>query len=242
MTEPSLPEVLFVEDDEALRDLVARRLQESGFEVRTATSGTEALAAVEQGVPDIAILDVMLPGLDGLEVCRRLRATHPLLHIIMLTARGEELDRVVGLEVGADDYLTKPFSLQELVARARAAVRRLRATSEQLTQPPGSDGEEAYTFGPLQIDVGRREVTRAGKPVHLTVREFELLVHLARHPDRPFTRMQLLEEIWDEAYEGYARTIDSHVQRLRSKIEDEPANPRLIRTVWGVGYKLASEP
>jgi DNA-binding response OmpR family regulator len=234
-------EVLVVEDDAALRELVAGRLKDSGWRVRTAASGAEALQRVSESVPDIVVLDVMLPGIDGLEVCRRLRVEHPLIYILMLTARSEELDRVVGLEVGADDYLTKPFSLQELVARIRAALRRLRATAERMAAPSG-EPEERHEVGPLLVDVDRREVFLDGHPVHLTVREYELLVHLVRHPDRPFTRMQLLEQIWGETYEGYTRTIDSHVQRLRSKIEEEPGNPRLIRTVWGVGYKLATDP
>jgi DNA-binding response OmpR family regulator len=239
---PDPPDVLVVEDDAALRELLQGRLADAGWRVRTAATGVDALRVVEEQVPDVVVLDVMLPGLDGLEVCRRLRAQHPLVYILMLTARSEELDRVVGLEVGADDYLTKPFSLQELVARIRAALRRIRATQDRLAAAPEHDGEERYTYGPLTVDVERREVFRDGQPVHLTVREFELLVHLARNADRPFTRMRLLEEIWGETYEGYSRTIDSHIQRLRSKIEDEPGNPLLIRTVWGVGYKLASDP
>jgi DNA-binding response OmpR family regulator len=232
-------EVLVVEDDAALRDLVATRLRETGYRVRVAATGRAALERVAERTPDLVVLDVMLPELDGLEVCRRLRAQHPLLYIIMLTARVEELDRVVGLEVGADDYITKPFSLQELVARVRAALRRLRATRERLAAP--DDGEERYTLGSVTLDAVRREVLKDGRPVHLTVREFDLLLHLARHHDRPFTRMQLLEEIWGETYAGYDRTIDSHIQRLRAKLEEEPANPTLIRTVWGVGYKLASD-
>jgi DNA-binding response OmpR family regulator len=241
MSYPFVPsELLVVEDDAALRDLVSGRLREAGYAVRTAASGPEALEAVARSVPDLVLLDVMLPGLDGLEVCRRLRAEHPLLYILMLTARAEELDRVVGLEVGADDYLTKPFSLQELVARVRAALRRLRATRERAGMSAPAEAER-YTFGPVVLDAVRREVTRDGENVHLTVREFDLFLHLARHPDRPFTRLQLLEEIWGETYAGYERTIDSHVQRLRAKVEAEPANPTLIRTVWGVGYKLASE-
>ena len=237
---PELPapaEILVVEDDDALRDLVAGRLRDGGYGVRTAASGYEALERVAATVPDLVVLDVMLPGLDGLEVCRRLRADHPLLYILMLTARADELDRVVGLEVGADDYVTKPFSVQELVARIRAALRRLRTEREHGAQ---DEGAERYRYGALEIDAPRRLVTVDGEPVHLTVREFDLLLFLARNPDRPFTRMQLLEQIWDEHYEGYDRTIDSHVQRLRAKVEAEPANPRRIRTVWGVGYKLSS--
>lgn len=232
--------ILVVEDDAELCELVAGRLRETGYVVDTASTGVEALQRVEAHVPDLVILDIMLPELDGLEVCRRLRASHPLLYIIMLTARTGEIDRVVGLEVGADDYVSKPFSLQELVARVRSALRRLRLTREQATQPDAA--ETVLAYDDLSIDPMRREVRREGALLHLTVREFDLLVFLARHPDRPFTRMQLLDKVWDIQYEGYDRTIDSHVQRLRAKIEDDPGNPRYIRTVWGVGYKFQSEP
>ena len=232
--------ILVVEDDAELCELVAGRLRETGYEVDTAGTGVEALQRVEAHMPDLVILDIMLPELDGLEVCRRLRADHPLLYIIMLTARTGEVDRVVGLEVGADDYVTKPFSLQELVARVRSALRRLRLTQEQAAEP--GDTETALAYDDLAIDPMRREVRRAGELLHLTVREFDLLVFLARNPDRPFTRMQLLDKVWDIQYEGYDRTVDSHVQRLRAKIEDDPGNPRYIRTVWGVGYKFQSEP
>jgi DNA-binding response OmpR family regulator len=233
--------VLVVEDDEALRDLVARRLGEAGYAVATAATGPDALARVAEGVPDVVLLDVMLPGIDGVEVCRRLRAEHPLLYIIMLTARADELDRVVGLEVGADDYVTKPFSLHELVARVRAALRRMRSVREGLAAAPAADAEAPLRFDGLEIDAARRTVARDGQPVHLTVREFDLLLYLARHAERPFTRMHLLEAIWGVTYEGYDRTIDSHVQRLRAKIEADPGRPRWVRTVWGVGYKFAAE-
>jgi DNA-binding response OmpR family regulator len=232
--------VLVVEDDDELRDLVAGRLRDEGYVVDTAATGTEALARVEAAAPALVVLDLMLPELDGLEVCRRLRAEHPLLYIIMLTARTREVDRVVGLEVGADDYVTKPFSLQELVARIRSALRRLRLTEERAKREDAAD--VPIDVDGLHIDPLRREVRKEGEPLHLTVREFDLLVFLARHPDRPFTRTQLLDKVWDIQYEGYDRTIDSHVQRLRAKIEDEPGNPRYVRTVWGVGYKFASEP
>ncbi len=229
--------ILVVEDDPELSALVAGRLRESGYAVEAAADGPSALASVERQVPDLVLLDVMLPGIDGLEVCRRLRAAHPLLYIIMLTARADELDRVVGLEVGADDYVTKPFSLQELVARVRAALRRLRLTEERSVHA----GDDApLRFDDLDVDPVRHEVRRRGEPVHLTVREFDLLLFLARHPDRPFTRAQLLDQVWDIQYEGYDRTVDSHVQRLRAKVEDDPGNPRFIKTVWGVGYKLQS--
>lgn len=232
--------LLVVEDDDELRDLVVGRLRDEGYTVDTAATGPEALSRVEAHVPSLVVLDIMLPELDGLEVCRRLRAEHPLLYIIMLTARTREMDRVVGLEVGADDYVTKPFSLQELVARIRSALRRLRLTEEQTERP--EDANAPIDVDGLHIDPLRREVRKESETLHLTVREFDLLVFLAQHPDRPFTRTQLLDKVWDIQYEGYDRTIDSHVQRLRAKIEDDPGNPRYVRTVWGVGYKFASEP
>ncbi|MDA0875602.1 MAG: response regulator transcription factor [Bacteroidetes bacterium] len=231
------PDILLVEDDEDLSSVVSNRLRESGFHIRTAFTGTEALTRVAEQVPDLLLLDVMLPELDGLEVCRRLRADHPLLYILMLTARGEEMDRVVGLEVGADDYVTKPFSLSELVARVRSALRRLRLTEEAQQGMPEETGSPIES-GSLRIDPVRRQVWKKGAEVVLTVLEFDLLWYLAQHPDRPFTRMQLLETVWDLHYEGYDRTVDSHVQRLRSKVEDDPGNPQFIRTVWGVGYKF----
>ena len=233
--------LLVVEDDDDLRPALARRLSEAGYDVATAATGPDALAAVAASVPDLVVLDVMLPGLDGVEVCRRLRADHPLLYILMLTARADELDRVVGLEVGADDYVTKPFSVQEVVARIRAALRRVRAVREEIAAGP-SDADAPIEAGRLRIDPARHQVAVDGAPVHLTVREFDLLLFLARHPDRPFTRSQLLQQIWGITYEGYDRTIDSHVQRLRAKIEADPGAPELVRTVWGVGYKFAAEP
>lgn len=226
--------ILVVEDDAELRDLVVGRLGDEGYTVETASTGGEALDRVAARTPDLMVLDVMLPEVDGLEVCRRVRAEHPFLYIIMLTARTDEVDRVVGLEVGADDYVTKPFSLKELVARVRSALRRLRLTPD----PPPDDGDDPIEYGPLRIDPVRHEVHRDGEPVHLTVREFDLLVYLAQHPERPFTREHLLDKVWDIQYEGYNRTVDSHVQRLRAKVEAEPSNPRFIRTVWGVGYKF----
>ncbi len=232
---------MLVEDDAELRALVEGRLKESGYNVRTAETGTQALERVEEQVPDLVLLDVMLPELDGLEVCRRLRAKHPLLYIIMLTARSDELDRVVGLEVGADDYVTKPFSLQELVARVRSALRRLRLTEEQKPASEDEDEEAVLVFDDLYIDPLRREVRRQSDLIRLTVREFDLLLFLARNADRPFTRTQLLGKVWEIQYEGYDRTVDSHVQRLRAKIEDDAGNPRFIRTVWGVGYKFQAE-
>jgi DNA-binding response OmpR family regulator len=235
-----MPRILLVEDDTELCGLVAKRLEEERYEVETVGTGPAALEAVKRQIPDLVLLDIMLPEMDGLEVCRRLRAVHPLLYIIMLTARAGELDRIVGLEVGADDYLTKPFSLQELVARIRSALRRIRLTREH-SQPETGELVEKIDCGDLQIDLRRRQVLLHGVEVHLTVREYDLLVFLASNPDQPFTRSQLLDRIWDIQYEGYDRTVDSHIQRLRAKIEQDLGNPRFIRTVWGVGYKFQPE-
>ncbi|MBO6577160.1 MAG: response regulator transcription factor [Rhodothermales bacterium] len=230
-----MADILLVEDDAELAELVLRRLEDASYRVRHAADGQSALDLVADSLPDVVLLDLMLPRVDGLEVCRRLRAAHPALYIIMLTAKSSEIDRVVGLEVGADDYVTKPFSLEELVARIRAAMRRVAVTTESGTS------EKAIRIGELELDPMRREVRVGGTLVHLTVREFDLLHFLARQPDRPFTRLQLLADVWDIHYEGYDRTVDSHVQRLRAKIEEDPARPRYVRTVWGVGYKLSRE-
>lgn len=232
-----MAEVLLVEDDAELADLVQHRLRDAGYKVRHVSDGEAALAAVAAAVPDLVLLDLMLPRMDGLEVCRRLRSTNPTLYVIMLTAKTSEIDRVVGLEVGADDYVTKPFSLEELVARIRSALRRVAMSGQE----SGNGPARPVHIRELDIDPVRREVKVGGKQVHLTVREFDLLHFLARQPDRPFTRLQLLADVWDIHYEGYDRTVDSHVQRLRAKIEKDPAQPEYIRTVWGVGYKLASE-
>ncbi len=233
--------ILLVEDDRELGRLIANRLAEEQYHVAWVESGPAALESVKEQTPHILLLDIMLPGMDGLEVCRRLRAEHPLMHVIMLTARSAELDRVVGLEVGADDYVTKPFSLQELVARVRAAVRKLRLRHEEMAVARDDDEEEPIRFGNVVLDRRRRRVEMDGREVHLTVREFDLLTFLAAHPDRPFTRAQLLETIWNIRYEGYDRTVDSHIQRLRAKVEEDPGNPQFIRTVWGVGYRFQPE-
>lgn len=235
----STPNILVVEDDRELSDLVSRRLEDSGYSVQVAETGPTALQLMESSTPDLVLLDIMLPEMDGLEVCRRIRSSHPLMYVIMLTARTSEMDRVVGLEVGADDYVTKPFSLDELIARVRSALRRIRLTQETSSSGSSeSDDEAALDYGSIYIDPVRREVKLKGELLHLTVREYDLLLFMARSPGRPFSRMQLLEKVWDIHYEGYDRTVDSHIQRLRAKIEGDPGNPEFIRTVWGVGYKF----
>ncbi|MFT5145293.1 MAG: DNA-binding response OmpR family regulator [Rhodothermales bacterium] len=231
-----MADILLVEDDAELADLVGHRLRDAGYRVTHCADGEAAVASVADSAPDLVLLDLMLPKMDGLEVCRKLRSSHPTLYVIMMTAKTSEIDRVVGLEVGADDYVTKPFSLEELLARVRSALRRVAMSAE-----PGPSEERQIHIAHMDIDPIRREVKVHDQQVHLTVREFDLLLFLARQPDRPFTRLKLLADVWDIHYEGYDRTVDSHVQRLRAKIEEDPARPRFIRTVWGVGYKLSSE-
>jgi two-component system response regulator ResD len=221
------PLVLVADDEPMVREVLERYLQKDGFRVRSVEDGPGAVAAFAEAGPDLVLLDLMLPGLDGLEVFRRIRAESPT-PVIMLTARGHETDRVVGLELGADDYVAKPFSPREVVARVRAVLRR--------TTPSTPDGTRR--FGRLEIDVARREVCRDGNPVHLTRKEFDLLWYLASRPGQTLTRSQLLEAVWDFAWDGDTSTVTVHVRRLREKIEDEPSSPRHLVTVWGVGYRF----
>jgi DNA-binding response OmpR family regulator len=218
--------VLVVDDDPTVSDVVRRYLEQDGCQVRLAADGLAALAAVAEEPPDLVVLDLMLGGIDGLEVCRRLRRDRPALPVVMLTALGEEADRVVGLEVGADDYVTKPFSPRELVLRVRSVLRR--------TAPVTAD--EKLTDGDLMADTGRRVAERNGQPLPLTVREFDLLEFLLRHPARAWSRAQLLDRVWGWQF-GDQSTVTVHVRRLREKIEDDPASPRRLLTVWGVGYR-----
>lgn len=226
--------VLVVEDNPEIADLVALHLRDAGYEVNACPDGHQALRRVLAESFDLIILDLMLPGLDGLELCRRLRARPGYVPILMLTAKSTELDRVLGLEVGADDYLTKPFSIRELLARVRALFRRVDA----LARAPGASTER-FQIEDLIIDPAKRQVCLDGEEVHLTSKEFDLLLHFARHPGRVYTRAQLLDLVWGYGHEGYEHTVNSHINRLRAKIEKRPAEPRFILTVWGVGYKFA---
>ncbi len=219
--------ILLVEDEVKLARVVADYLAAAGFDVLKAYTGKEALAFFRHEKPDLVILDIMLPELNGLEVARIIRKESST-PIIMLTAKVEESDRVLGLEMGADDYITKPFSLRELVARVKAVLRRAR----------GEVFTPTLRVGDIEIDLQKREVIVAGKPVELTPTEFEILSLLARHPGRVFTRLEILQRIQSYAYEGYERTVDVHIRNLRKKIEPDPKNPRYILTVYGVGYKL----
>ncbi|MGH2588469.1 MAG: response regulator [Dehalococcoidia bacterium] len=221
--------ILVVEDEPMVAEVVERYLRRDGHTVRVVHTGTAAVEAVDQFQPDLIVLDLMLPGIDGLEVCRRVRA-HAQTPIIILTARGEELDKLVGLELGADDYVTKPFSPRELAARVKAVLRR---TGRTVT---GDD--EALRFDELRIN-GRTHTVEDGRgPVTLTAREFALLFYLARHPSQVFTREQLMDAVWDYEFAGDASTVTVHMRRLRSKVEVDPSRPRHLKTVWGIGYKF----
>jgi len=224
--------LLIIEDDPDISGLVEFHLSDLGFSVWVETGGERGLACVERESFDLLVLDVMLPGIDGLEICQRIRAKASRVPILMLTARSSEIDRVLGLEMGADDYLTKPFSVMELRARVKALLRRADMASETRV------ASERIQIQGVSIDLGRHEVAVEGKPVALTAKEFDLLSFLASHPGRVFSRGQLLERVWGYGHDGYEHTVNSHINRLRNKIEPDPANPRHILTVWSVGYKF----
>ncbi|MFI4931357.1 MAG: winged helix-turn-helix domain-containing protein [Burkholderiales bacterium] len=230
--------VLVVEDDPDIGRLVTLQLAELDCESRLITDGVSALAEAQAGRYDLMILDIMLPRMDGLEICRRLRAGERYTPILMLTAKSSEIDRVLGLELGADDYLTKPFSMLELAARVKGVFRRadqMRAAADAAAAP----AQQVIESDGLRIDLERREVLLAGQPIELTAKEFDLLTCFARSPGRVFTRAQLLDQVWGYTHSGYEHTVNSHINRLRNKIERDPANPDYVQTVWGVGYKFA---
>jgi DNA-binding response OmpR family regulator len=226
--------VLVIEDNHDIAELVRLHLRDCEAETDVEYSGTAGLERARSRTYDLVILDLMLPGLDGLEICRRLREHRAYVPILMLTARSSELDRVLGLEMGADDYLTKPFSIRELVARVRAIFRRVDA----LGNASGQESVQRLARGELRMDRDRHSASLHGEPLELTAREFELLWHFASHPGRVYRREQLLDQVWGAGYDGYEHTVNSHINRLRVKIEANPARPQYILTVWGVGYKF----
>jgi DNA-binding response OmpR family regulator len=227
--------ILVIEDNPEIADLIALHLRDMGARVSVSPDGDQGLDMALSNTFDLVILDLMLPGTDGLTICRRLREKSAQLPIIMVTAKDDELDRVLGLEMGADDYVVKPFSVRELVARVKAVMRRADTISDHT-----SHDKTTLRATDLELDVSRRTVTLAGKPVTLTAKEFDLLWHFMRHPGLVFTRAQLLDSVWGYGHEGYEHTVNSHINRLRTKIEKDPATPRYVLTVWGVGYKFAS--
>jgi two-component system, OmpR family, alkaline phosphatase synthesis response regulator PhoP len=229
--------LLVIEDDEKILEAISEYFSRAGYSVQTATDGLSGVQAALNDRPDAVVLDLMLPKMDGLAVCRELREKAAYIPILMLTAKDDVVDKVLGLEMGADDYITKPFSLRELEARIKSVMRRVRsaATAE------GAGEDAPIVRGRLRIDPAKREVTVGDRQVELTPKEFELLRLFASNPGRVFPRKYLLEKIWDYSYEGYDRTIDSHINRLRAKIEENPENPQMVLTVWGIGYKFSDE-
>ena len=225
--------VLVVDDELTITEVVSRYLERAGYDTSVASDGPEALRIAAGGLPDLIVLDLMLPGMDGLEVMRRLREPaaegQRRVSVILLTAKGEETDRVIGLRLGADDYVVKPFSPVELVARVDAVLRRVES-SPQVAEPVAFDG--------LELDPVARRVTVRGEEAELTVREYELLLFFVRHPGQVFSRDQLMDAVWQYSFYTDTSTVTVHVRRLRTKIEEDPANPRWIQTVWGVGYRF----
>ena len=229
--------ILLVEDDEDIADLVCLHLQDIGAVTRHVVRGDDGLIAAMEPGWDLMILDLRLPGIGGLEICRRLREQDINLPILMLTSKSTELDRVLGLEVGADDYVTKPFSPLELVARVKAILRRI----HQNRNSDSATRTEVFQCGNLLADERKREVVLSGEQIDLTSREFDLLVYFMRNPGQVFRRAELLDQVWGYGHEGYEHTVNSHINRLRAKIENDPARPARIITVWGVGYKFSEE-
>jgi len=226
--------VLIIEDNRELCQLLELHLRDLSVSVDIAFDGVAGMTKAEAKSYDLIILDLMLPGLDGLEICKRLRSKFSYVPILMLTSKSAELDRVLGLELGADDYVTKPFSIMELMARVKAIFRRM----ENIQKKDEEDKSEVISAGDIVIDTAKRSVMLDSRVVDLTTREFDLLLYFARNPGHVYSRSQLLDKVWGYGHEGYEHTVNSHINRLRSKIEEDPAKPSYILTVWGVGYKF----
>ena len=232
------PHILVAEDQADIRDLIALNLRQAGYRVSTVGDGAAALAHQAEQPGDLLVLDLMMPALDGLEVCKALRARGGAVPILMLTAKSTELDRVLGLELGADDYLTKPFSMAELLARVKALLRR----AELLRNAQANSSGAVLVNGEIEILPARREVRLGGRALELTALEFELLLHFAQHPGHVFSRAQLLDAVWGYSHEGYEHTVTTHINRLRAKVEADPMHPQVILTVRGAGYRMRDAP
>jgi len=232
------PHILVAEDQADIRDLLVMNLRGAGYQVAAVADGAAALAAQTERRSDLLILDLMMPALDGLEVCKALRARGHATPILMLTAKSTELDRVLGLELGADDYLTKPFSLAELLARVKALLRR----AEMQRAAPDAAQPQVLRNGSLEIEPAKRQVRHAGQAVDFTALEFDLLLHFAKHPGHVFSRGQLLDAVWGYSHDGYEHTVTTHINRLRNKLEADPMRPQIILTVRGAGYKMRDAP
>lgn len=225
--------ILVVEDNKDLVNLLEINLSDEGYNVRTAMDGEAALSAFNQNKPSLIILDVMLPKIDGFDVCKEIRSQDKHVPILMLTAKSEEVDKVLGLEIGADDYMTKPFSIREFLARVKAILRRANTSSSE-----SAAGNEKLSYKDLIVDANKRQVTLKGETIELTSKEYDLLLLFFSNPGKAYSREELLNVVWGYSYEGYSHTVNSHINRLRSKIEDDPSDPDYIKTVWGVGYRF----
>jgi DNA-binding response OmpR family regulator len=225
-------QILIIEDDREISDLLEIHLKELGHRIIKASNGIKGLDIAKNESIDLIILDLILPGMDGIDICREVRKMQNYIPILMLTARSEEIDKVIGLEIGADDYLTKPFSIRELVARVKAIFRRIDALNQD------DETRKNLDYGKIKIEAENRKVLIKGKRIELTPKEFELLYLLASHPGRTYTRDNLLDMVWGYQYSGYEHTVNSHINRLRNKIENDPSNPVFILTTWGLGYRF----
>jgi DNA-binding response OmpR family regulator len=229
-----MEKVLIIEDDKDIADLIAIHIADLGFEIDKAFDGKEGLLKALNNVYKIILLDIRLPGLDGVEICKKIRQEKNHTPILMVTSKSEEIDKIIGLEIGADDYITKPFSIRELIARVKAILRRAELT--QQVKP--SDVNEKIKCEGLYINVTLRNVEVHGKRIELSPKEFDLLVLFASNPGRTYTRTQLLDQVWGYQFEGYEHTVNSHINRLRTKIEKNLNEPEFLLTTWGVGYKF----
>lgn len=228
--------VLIIEDDRDITDLVEIHLGDLGYKLDKAYDGESGLSKSLSGEYDLILLDLMLPKMEGLEVCKRIREQDKTVPIIMLTSRSEEMDKILGLELGADDYIVKPFSIRELIARVKSNIRSVEAIKEEVSKT--SELNSIIRVGELVIDLEKRKVTLGSEKIELTAKEFDLLSHFAQHPGRSYSRADLLNAVWGYQFSGYEHTVNSHINRLRTKIESNPADPIYIKTVWGVGYRF----